>query len=452
MSQPHVIVVGAGFAGLAAARELENAGVKVDVYEARDRVGGRAWTEERMGRPLELGATWVHWYQANVWREIQRYGQKIVASPEPEHVAWSTSNGEVHTGSLEQTDALMDEPLTEIFARAGEYFPQPFEPEWIMSSDYDGPAELREQFYADDQKSVMDLVKAAGKFSQEQIDLISAYWSAAYIGNPSTGSSLMAKQWYAMSDENRRLMDDITLKWKLVNGMAGIYNAMATDLKSPIHLNTAVISIDHNVDGATVILANGERVSADAVIVTAPVGALENIEFGPSLPENIQNVIGQKWNTEGAKIWIKVKGHHKFLGYAPYPAKMSVVRSEYFLDDDTTILVGFGGDHKNVELNSVEDAQAIMDQWNTGYEVVDAAGHDWGADKWSGQAWGTLRAGQFTNGWTHFKNTGTQLYFAGSELGKGWRGVCVDSALESGISTARRVLQSVKQDVSSAAL
>ena len=198
MSQPHVIVVGAGFAGLAA-RELENTGVKVDVYEARDRVGGRAWTEERMGRPLELGATWVHWYQSHIWREIERYGQKIVASPEPEHVAWSTSNGEVRTGSLEQVDELMDEPLTDIFARAEEYFPQPFEPEWIMSAAYDGPAELREQFYADDQKSVIDIVKASGKYSQEQIDLISAYWAAAYIGNPSTGSSLMAKQWLAMS-------------------------------------------------------------------------------------------------------------------------------------------------------------------------------------------------------------------------------------------------------------
>ena len=452
MSQPHVVVVGAGFAGLAAARELENAGVQVEVYEARDRVGGRAWTEERMGRPLELGATWVHWYQAHVWREITRYGQKIVASPEPEHVAWATSTGEVHTGSLEQADQLMDEPLDEIFARAAQYFPQPFEPEWIMSADYDGPAELREQFYADDQKSVMDLVKASGKFSQEQIDLISAYWSAAYIGNPSTGSSLMAKQWYAMSDENRRLMDDITLKWKLVDGMAGIYNAMAADLKSPIHLNTAVTSIEHTTDGVTVVLDDGERVSADSVIVTVPVGALGNIDFSPALPENIQNVVDQKWNTEGAKIWIKIKGHHKFLGYAPYPAKMSVIRSEYFMDDDTTILVGFGGDHKNVDLNSVEDAQAIMDQWDTGYEVVDAAGHDWGADKWSGQAWGTLRAGQFTNGWTHFKDTGTRLHFAGSELGKGWRGVCVDSALESGISTARRVLDAVQHHTLGASL
>src|SRR5690625_3783635 len=74
----HVVVIGAGFAGLMAARELQAAGVSVEIVEARDRIGGRAWTEERMGRPLELGATWVHWYQAHTWTEIMRYNQPIV--------------------------------------------------------------------------------------------------------------------------------------------------------------------------------------------------------------------------------------------------------------------------------------------------------------------------------------------------------------------------------------
>src|SRR5580698_5230308 len=43
-SRPHVLVAGAGLAGLAAARELEARGARVTVVEARDRVGGRAWT------------------------------------------------------------------------------------------------------------------------------------------------------------------------------------------------------------------------------------------------------------------------------------------------------------------------------------------------------------------------------------------------------------------------
>lgn len=117
-----------------------------------------------------------------------------------------------------------------------------------------------------------------------------------------------------------------------------------------------------------------------------PVGALSNIEFSPALPDAVQSVIDDKWNSQGAKIWIKIKGHHRFLGYAPKPAKMSVVRSEYFMDDDTTILVGFGYDNTNIDLNSIEDAQAVINQWRDDLEVVDTTGHNWVADKWAGQA------------------------------------------------------------------
>ena len=55
-----VIVVGAGVAGLAAARLLRDAGRTVVVLEARDRVGGRVWTSRDGGRVTDLGASWIH--------------------------------------------------------------------------------------------------------------------------------------------------------------------------------------------------------------------------------------------------------------------------------------------------------------------------------------------------------------------------------------------------------
>jgi polyamine oxidase len=60
-----VIVVGAGAAGLAAARRLAEGGVHVRVVEARDRIGGRVWTDNSLGVPLDLGASWIHGVSEN---------------------------------------------------------------------------------------------------------------------------------------------------------------------------------------------------------------------------------------------------------------------------------------------------------------------------------------------------------------------------------------------------
>ena len=100
MSKNKVVIIGAGFAGLVAARELQTAGIEYEILEAKDRIGGRAWTEERMGRPLELGATWVHWFQAHTWTEIMRYGQRteITASPSGNDAHWVT-DGKVVKGT-----------------------------------------------------------------------------------------------------------------------------------------------------------------------------------------------------------------------------------------------------------------------------------------------------------------------------------------------------------------
>lgn len=55
-----VIVIGAGGAGLTAARELQNAGINVLVLEARDRIGGRAFTDTSLGVPWDRGCSWLH--------------------------------------------------------------------------------------------------------------------------------------------------------------------------------------------------------------------------------------------------------------------------------------------------------------------------------------------------------------------------------------------------------
>lgn len=58
---PDIIVIGAGIAGLAAARSLHSQGVRVTVLEARDRIGGRLWTHKStFSTPVDLGGSWIH--------------------------------------------------------------------------------------------------------------------------------------------------------------------------------------------------------------------------------------------------------------------------------------------------------------------------------------------------------------------------------------------------------
>ncbi|MEF3273124.1 MAG: FAD-dependent oxidoreductase [Chloroflexus sp.] len=68
-----VIVIGAGIAGLAAAHTLYAAGYPVLVLEARQRIGGRIWTDERYG-PVEFGAEFIHGQRAATWELVQRAG------------------------------------------------------------------------------------------------------------------------------------------------------------------------------------------------------------------------------------------------------------------------------------------------------------------------------------------------------------------------------------------
>lgn len=121
------IIVGAGFAGLTAARDLALAGQHVKVIEGRDRIGGRTWYEERLGLGVELGGTWVHWTQPYVWRELNYYGIPTVPSPNFDRAVWFEGE-ERRSGTFDELLAAMKPSCDAFGARTREYFPKAFEP------------------------------------------------------------------------------------------------------------------------------------------------------------------------------------------------------------------------------------------------------------------------------------------------------------------------------------
>src|SRR6188474_1171270 len=84
MTETDVVVIGGGAAGIGAARKLTDAGVPCILLEARDRLGGRAWTRDVGGYPLDLGCGWLHSADRNPFSEIANaQGKRIDQTPPP---------------------------------------------------------------------------------------------------------------------------------------------------------------------------------------------------------------------------------------------------------------------------------------------------------------------------------------------------------------------------------
>ena len=97
-----VVIVGAGAAGLGAARRLVAAGKSVRLLEASSRLGGRAWTEEIRGLELDLGCGWLHSADRNAWAALA--GAAGIAI-DRSRAAWGTQFRELDFTAAEQAAA-----------------------------------------------------------------------------------------------------------------------------------------------------------------------------------------------------------------------------------------------------------------------------------------------------------------------------------------------------------
>src|SRR5215203_5968928 len=101
MADIDVAVIGAGAAGIAAAHRLTGTGPSVRVLEARDRIGGRAWTLRRDGLPLDLGCGWLHSADENEWAAVARtLDLAIDETPPP----WSRRSHQLNFSADDQYD------------------------------------------------------------------------------------------------------------------------------------------------------------------------------------------------------------------------------------------------------------------------------------------------------------------------------------------------------------
>jgi monoamine oxidase len=446
MSSEHydAVVIGAGFAGVTAARELQQAGRSVVVLEGRDRVGGRTWYKDEAlpGRTLEMGGTWVHWFQPHVWAEITRYGLELVeslGSSAPQRVV-SVAGG---SRSSRAFDEMWPE-LKALMERFGEASRQ------VLERPYD-PRFRHEELAAVDGLSVQDRIDQLDDLSDEQRDLLNGVWSLCCSGVCRDSGYATMLRWFALSGWDVDLMFDAIARYKVSTGTRSLIEAIAADAGAEIRLSTPVASIEQADGGVVVTDRAGDVVHASCAIVTAPLNTLGAIEFLPQLSDGKREAIRHGQASQGSKVWIEVRGElpEAFFALAPDDHPVNYVHTEEILPDGQ-LFVGFGPDGAALDVEDVGQVQqAVTRLLGDGVEVVQTAGHDWLDDEFSQGTWPVFRPGQTSGILADLQEPEGAVFLAGSETANGWNGF-IDGAIESGLTVARRVMQDIQPAVPTA--
>ena len=267
------IVIGAGFAGLAAATELADRGLDVLVLEARDRVGGRVWSD-RVGTPgsvIERGAEFVLSGYTELRRLARRHGLELAGTGMSYYVR-------------EPRGVAVD----------------------VAAAQAAGLAVARAAA-ASGARSVAELVGGAG---------LPPDVAQTVLARIEISSALEAERLTPGVLEHAAAFEPLP-SHRLAGGNQGLALAMAERLGDRVRLRTPVRAVDH-AGGRVRVRIDGGELEADRAIVALPLPIVRALPFAPALPAWKQGALDRVEMGHAAKL------HVPLARSAPASAVMSV--------------------------------------------------------------------------------------------------------------------------------
>jgi monoamine oxidase len=414
-----VIVVGGGFAGVTAAREVALRGCSVLVLEARDRLGGRTWSADWEGIPIEYGGAWVHWHQPHTWSEITRAGLAVELSVDAERAHWWV-DGERREGTVAERDAIAERGWNRFVEGVYEALPNPHDP-------LRAPDELA-RF---DRMSIAERVGELD-LDDEERDVLVAELESLASGRLDEAGAVSVLRWHALSGYSLALTQYTGGRVTLADGTAALLGAIASAAPFQKRLEAPVAAVRARDGRVEVETRAGELHEAAAVVVAVPLNVLGAIEFQPALSDGKQQAIALGQASRGVKIFLRTRGGD-VLDNAIRPGHpFGYLDTEVLLGDGTQVQIGFGTDAERCDASDAAAVQRNLDEILPGYELVSATAHDWLADEFSRGTWAIHRPGWYTAHHAEMRRPEGRVLLAGSDLANGWSGF-IDGAIESGL-------------------
>ncbi|MYF04540.1 MAG: FAD-dependent oxidoreductase, partial [Holophagales bacterium] len=385
-----VVVVGGGFAGVAAARDSMKNGYSTLLLEARDRLGGRTWTADFDGDQVELGGTWIHHTQPFVWAEKERYGLEIEQTP----------------GAVADTGYLIADGerirLTE--ARYAETYEAwrlyHAEARWIVPRAWD-ILHNRDAALAADRISATDHIERL-ELSSLQRNYLRAVIAIMANGQPETMSYLELMRWHLAGGGFLPTVEDSVARFKLKRGTRGLLQAMVDDAGLEARLETPVESIRDRGDGAVVCTGAGEEIQCRAVICCLPMNTIADVAFDPPLAAGVVEAGRQRHAGAGFKLLLKAEGDVGNVATYAIDEPIDFVMT-YKQAANYTLLVAFGKDPADLDVNDGDAVQRALRAHVPRAELIGSMSHDWNGDPYSRGTWAVYRPGWVSRHYDEFQ-------------------------------------------------